>query len=154
LITNSKSRHIFTTADMIRNCSGVLESHNALNVDVAISYTNNNVVHRNITCKYSLDHAKISDGVCSRFSIGQQRQNQMILVINHKIHADISAVYADFFTSWSFFAPKSWDMMTLAHAANQIGIEINRKNIGNAAHTDAKAVSEINLQTIIVSAIL
>lgn len=145
---------MFTTADMIKNCSGVLESHRALNVDVAISYTNNNVVQRNMTCKYSLDQENISDGVCSRFSIGQQKQNQMILVINHKIHADISAVYADFFTSWSFFAPKSWDMMTLAHAANQIGIEINRKNIGNAAHTDANAVSDINLQTMIVSAIL
>ena len=154
LITNNKSKHILTTADMIKNCNGVLESHRALNVDVAISYTNSNVVHRNITCKYSLDHAKISDGVCNKFNIGQQKQNQIILVINHNIHADINAVYADFFTSFIFFAPKSWDMMTLAHAANQIGIEINRKNIGKAAHTDAKAFSDINLPTMTVSAIL
>ena len=44
--------------------------------------------------------------------------------------------------------------MTLAPVANQIGIEINKKNIGKAAHTEASAVSEINFQTIIVSAIL
>lgn len=37
LITNSKSKQIFAMAEIIKNCNGVLESHNALNVEVAIS---------------------------------------------------------------------------------------------------------------------
>jgi hypothetical protein len=143
-----------TTAEIIKNCNGVFESHKALNVDVAISYINNNVVHKNITCKYNLDHSKISNGVWSKFNIGQQKLYQIILINNHNIHADINAVYADFFTSLIFFAQKSWDIITLAHVANHIGIEINKKNIGNAAHTDANAFSDINLPTMTVSAIL
>ena len=63
-------------------------------------------------------------------------------------------MYEDFFTSFIFFAQKSWDIITLAHVANHIGIEINKKNIGNAAHTDASAFSDINLPTMTVSAIL
>ena len=144
--TNNKSSHIFTMADMMRNHNGVFESHNALNVDVTISYTNNNVVPKKITCRYCFAHSKIVSGVCNRLNKGPHKKYQIALTIKPTTQAEINAVYADFFTSFIFWAPKSWDIITLAHVANPIGIEINKKNTGNAAHTEAKAVSETNLQ--------
>lgn len=90
----------------------------------------------------------------NKLSRGFDNKNHIKLIINQIIHEKIRAVYDAFLTFFISLAQKIWDITTFAHVDNPIKTEINKKNIGNAAPTDANAVSEINFQTIIVSVIL
>lgn len=154
VITNNKSNHIFKIAEIIRKIRVVLESHNALKIAAAISYINKNTAHTKIIWIYCNDHQKIFSGVANKLSRGFDNKNHIKLIINQIIHEKIRAVYDAFLTFFISLAQKIWDITTFAHVDNPIKTEINKKNIGNAAPTDANAVSEINFQTIIVSVIL
>ena len=90
--TKRKSNQIFNSAEAIITINGVLESHNALNIEVAILWTNMKTANTKTICKYCLDQSIILSGVFNNFNKVSHRKNHIILIIIHISNEEIRAV--------------------------------------------------------------